>query len=113
MLRLWSPIRNIAAVFPPAIRQSERHLPKQTDKEKQKKRETKRAPVNEPPRCVKKASRRNKRSADEINKVPRKPSDAPETNLRLHNCGCDQDETKDDRSKMKTNNTRYILGRCL
>jgi hypothetical protein len=48
------PDENIAAVFPPAIRQSERRFPKQADKEKQKKREAERAPVNEPLCGVKK-----------------------------------------------------------
>jgi hypothetical protein len=37
--------QNIAAIFPPASRQSERDFPKQAEKEKQKKRETERAPV--------------------------------------------------------------------
>src|SRR4030095_5951808 len=96
----------------PAIRQSECHFPKQADKEKQKKRETKRAPVNEPLRGIKKAGRRDKRSADEINKIPRKPIRGTGDELAVHNCGRDQDDAKDDRSKMKTNDARYILG-CL
>src|SRR5438552_17212403 len=107
------PDQNITAVFPPAIRQGESHFPQQTHKEQQKKRETKRAPVDEPLRGVKKAGRRNKRSADEINKIPRKPIRCTGDELAVHNCGCDQDDTKDDRSKMKTNDARYILGRFL
>src|SRR5207244_9460035 len=63
--------QNVAAIFPPAIRQSERRFPKQADQEKQKKREAERSPVNKPLRGVKKTGRRNERSADAINKIPR------------------------------------------
>ena len=48
------PDQNVTAIFPPAIRQSERRFPKQADQEKQKKREAERSPVNKPLRGVKK-----------------------------------------------------------
>src|SRR6266478_9075208 len=41
------PHQNARAIFPPTIGQSERHFPKQTYQQKQKKRETERAPVDE------------------------------------------------------------------
>src|SRR6185369_11807159 len=85
---------------------------KQADKEKQKKSETKRAPVNEPLRGVKKSGRRNQRSAGKISEIPREPFRYAGDELSVHNCGCDQDDTKDNGSKMKTNDARYVAG-CL
>ena len=110
---------NIVAIFPPAIRQGEGHFPKQTHKEKQKKSEAEGAPVDKPLRGVKKAGRRNQRSADKIDKIPREPFRCVGDELAVQNCGCDQDDTKDDRSKMKSNNARVCpwplpcsQGRC-
>src|SRR6266478_9725080 len=65
------PDENITAIFPPTIGQCERDFPKQTYQQKQKKRETECAPVDEWLCGVKKASRWNDGSADEINKIPR------------------------------------------
>src|SRR4030095_1834905 len=98
----------IAAIFPPAIRQSERHFPKQADKKKQKKREAEGAPGNEPLCGIKKAGGGNERSADEISKIPREPFRCVGDELSVHNCRRDQDNTEDHGSKMKTNDARYI-----
>ncbi len=107
------PDQTITAVFPPAIGQGESHFPKQTHKKKQKKCEAESAPVDKSLRGAKKAGRRNQRSADEIDKVPREPFRCLGDELTVQNCGCDQDDTKDDRSKMKSNDARYVPSRFL
>src|SRR5262249_20393602 len=91
----------------------ERYLPKQADKEKQKKCEAEGAPVDELLRRVKKAGRWNERSADQVSKIPWEPFRRGGNKLSVYNCGCDQNETKDDGSKMKTNDARYVLRRFL
>src|SRR5207253_10541070 len=62
---------------------------------------------------VKKDGRRKQRSADKIHKVPQKTARCVGQELAVQNCGCDQDNTKDGRSKMKSNDARYITGRFI
>src|SRR5262249_45354492 len=76
-------------VFPPTVRQRERRSPKQTDQEQQEKRKTESAPINEWTGSVKKASRRNQGSADEINEIPWKAVGLAGPEFSIHNRSCD------------------------
>src|SRR5437667_8873923 len=88
-------------------------LPKANYKEQQKKCEAEGAPVDKSLRGAKKAGRRNERSPDKINKVTRTPFRCVGQALAVQNCGCDQDDAKSDRSKMKLDDARYVVSRIL
>src|SRR4030095_13828648 len=89
-------------VFPPAVGQRERCFPKQTDQQQQEKRKTECAPVDEWSRAVEKASRRNQRRADQINKIPGETFWRAGQKLSIYNRSCDQHNAKCDGRKMKT-----------
>src|SRR4051794_10376586 len=89
-------------VFPPAVRQSERRFPKQTNQQQQEKCKTKCAPVDEWPDSVKKASRWNQRRANKINEIPGETLWRAREKLLIHNCSSDQQNTEQNRRKMKT-----------
>src|SRR5262249_42884447 len=98
-------------VFPPAVRQSERRFPKQADKQKEEKRKTECAPVDEWLRRVKETTRWNQRSANEINEIPRKTVGTSRPEITIANRHRNQRNTKQSRNKMKTDDARYAFSR--
>src|SRR5215216_4557795 len=97
-------------VFPPAVRQSERRFPKQTDQQQQEKCKTKCPPINKRPDRVEKASRWNQRRANQINEIPGETLWRAGKKLPIHNCSGDQQNTEQDRREMKTDDSRYVFG---